>query len=60
MKTILDGVRFDQERITKNTVRFQEVVNPDSPTIVGTIYIQKWALGNPLPEAIKVTIEMET
>ncbi|MBT9148361.1 MAG: hypothetical protein DDT32_02133 [Syntrophomonadaceae bacterium] len=60
MKVILDGVRFEQERITKNTVRFQEVVDPDSPNVVGSLYIQKWALGNPLPEAIKVTIEMET
>ncbi len=34
---------FDRERETKNTVRFEERVG-DDPPIIGTLYIQKWAL----------------
>jgi hypothetical protein len=38
-------VRFSQERITKNTIRFQEQLESelDVPTI-GTLYVQKAAL----------------
>ena len=40
MKTI----KFAQEKVTKNTVRFTEVVDGmDSPAI-GTLYVQKHAL----------------
>lgn len=41
---------FVQERETKNTVRFIEEESPDGPPIVGTLYVQKYALrrlGNP-------------
>lgn len=50
-------IRFEQERDTKNTVRFAEVPAPGAATAVGTLYVQKWqviALGN--PQAITVTI----
>lgn len=39
-----------QERETKNTVRFAEKENLEGPPVVGTLYIQKYALrrlGNP-------------
>ncbi|KXG75512.1 hypothetical protein AN618_18850 [Fervidicola ferrireducens] len=48
---------FEYEKETKNTVRFAEVIG-ENPAIVGTIYIQKFALnklGN--PKKIKITIE---
>lgn len=48
---------FEYEKETKNTVRFAEKIG-ENPAIVGTIYIQKYALnklGN--PKQIKVTIE---
>jgi len=48
-----------KEKETKNTVRYQEVVS-DQPPIIGTLYIQKYAIkriGD--PDRIKVTIEKE-
>ena len=33
---------FRRERETKNTVRYEEVVT-DTPSVVGTLYLQKWA-----------------
>ena len=48
---------FSLERETKNTVRYQEEPETGSPQIVGTLYVQKWVLGDPLPEKLQVTIE---
>lgn len=49
-------ITFTKERDTKNTVRYQEDFS-EQPPIVGTIYLQKWALGqNPL-EKLSITIE---
>jgi hypothetical protein len=48
---------FQRERETKNTVRYEEQVG-DEPPIVGTLYVQKYAvnrIGN--PERLRVTIE---
>ena len=47
---------FVMERETKNTVRFQEEAN-GKPPVVGTLYVQQWALGQPLPQRLTVTIE---
>jgi hypothetical protein len=47
---------FQRERETKNTVRYEEVVS-DMLSVVGTLYLQKWAhhrLGE--PEVITVSI----
>lgn len=47
---------FTFEKDTKNTKRFAE--SPDGPPIVGTIYVQKWAIKNlGDPDKIRVTIE---
>ena len=46
------------ERETKNTYRYQEELK-GSPPIVGTLYIQKWAVGSPPPQRIHVTVETE-
>jgi hypothetical protein len=48
---------FERERETKNTVRYEEQVT-DQPPVVGTLYLQKYALnrlGN--PELLRVTID---
>ncbi len=48
---------FQRERETKNTARFEEQVT-DAPPVVGTLYLQKYALnrlGN--PDCVRVTIE---
>jgi hypothetical protein len=47
---------FRRERETKNMVRYEEVAS-DTPSVVGTLYLQKWAhhrLGE--PEVITVQI----
>ena len=50
---------FEIERDTKNTRRYAEVAE-DGPPVVGTIYVQQWALrrigGGTMPEKIQVTI----
>jgi hypothetical protein len=47
---------FTIERETKNTIRYQEQTNGKPPAI-GTLYIQKWALGNPPPQKLAVSIQ---
>ncbi len=47
---------FATERERKNTVRFQEEAN-GKPPVIGTLYVQRWALGEPLPQRLTVTIE---
>lgn len=53
---------FEVERDTKNTVRYQEI-DGDQPPIMGTAYVQKWALkklGNgTAPSRITITITVE-
>jgi hypothetical protein len=51
---------FELERPTKNTVRYQEKPEENSPTAIGTLYVQKWWLGNPPPRSLVVTIEKES
>lgn len=47
---------FKVERETKNTVRYQEQTEGKPPAI-GTLYLQKWALGENPPDTIAVTIQ---
>jgi hypothetical protein len=53
---------FIVEKETKNTVRYQET-DGDQPPIMGTAYVQKWALkklGNgTAPSRITITITVE-
>lgn len=47
---------FTVERETKNTLRYQE--NTDGkPPAIGSLYVQKWLLGEPPPRTLTVTIE---
>ena len=42
---------------TKNTVRYEEAEG-DEPSVIGTLYVQKWACRRiEEPETITVTIE---
>lgn len=52
-------IEFTFERATKNTFRYQEVVESGQPPKVGTIYIQKWVAGNKAPAKLVVTLEWE-
>jgi len=48
-------ITFTVERETKNTIRYSEDVNGKPPAI-GTLYVQKWLLGNEPPKSLMVTI----
>lgn len=48
-------IEFEREKETKNTVRFQEVPDKGQPPRVGTLYVQKWAVGS----ATKLTVTIE-
>jgi len=50
-------LKFKLEKATKNTYRYQEQPEDDQPPVVGTLYVQKWFLGNPAPEEITISIE---
>jgi hypothetical protein len=49
-------ITFTVERETKNTVRYQEQTDGKPPAI-GTLYVQKWALGDNAPQTLSVTIQ---
>ena len=50
---------FQVEKDTKTTRRYQEEAN-DGPPIIGTLYVQQWALrklsGGDLPDRVRVTV----
>ncbi len=46
---------FEFEKETKNTLRYSEVAE-GQPPVIGTLYVQKWALKG-APKRLKVTIE---
>ena len=48
---------FELEKETKNTIRYAEKPEAGKPPVIGTIYIQKWALPEPTPQSITVTVE---
>jgi hypothetical protein len=48
---------FKRLRETKNTIRFEEEVATGHPPVIGTIYIQKWFVGD--AAEITVTVEKE-
>lgn len=38
-------LKFKLEKLTKNTVKFQEEEVPGQPPVIGTLYVQKWVVG---------------
>ena len=46
---------FFLERETKNTIRYSEQTDSNPPA-VGTIYVQKWAMGDNPPKTLTVTV----
>jgi len=48
-------ITFTMERETKNTIRYQEDINGKPPAI-GTLYLQKWLLGEKPPKKLTVTV----
>ena len=53
---------FQVEKDTKNTRRYQEEAS-DGPPIIGTLYVQQWALrklaGGSLPDRVRVTVTVD-
>jgi len=39
-------VKFKVEKETKHTVRFNETPEPGQPPIIGSLYVQKWFVGD--------------
>lgn len=50
-------VTLELEKPTKNTFRYQ--ADNSQPAAVPTLFIQKWATGDPPPQRITLTIEPE-
>lgn len=52
---------FTYEKETKNCIRYREELGEEAYSsrdiAVGTLYIQKEALADPVPQRLKVTIE---
>lgn len=50
-----------QDKVTKNTVRYAaEREERDVPPAVPVVYIQKWAIGDPPPTSVKLTVEVSS
>ncbi len=48
---------FELEKETKHTIRYTEKPEAGKAPAIVSIYIQKWALPEPTPKSITVTIE---
>jgi hypothetical protein len=51
------AVQFEKEKDTKNTVKFAEAQTPGEPPIIGSLYVQKWFVGQ--ATKLKVTVEVQ-
>jgi len=49
-------VQFQKEKDTKNTVKFEEVQVQGEAPIIGSLYVQKWFIGD--ATNLKVTVEV--
>jgi len=54
-------LKFTYEKETRNTIRYQEELGNEAHSsrdiAVGTLYVQKEALGEPAPQRLRVIIE---
>jgi len=50
-------VQFTKEKDTKNTVKFTEVQTQGEAPIIGTLYVQKWFVGD--STNLTVTVEAQ-
>ena len=47
---------FKKEKETKNTFKYMEVEVPGQPSVIGALYLQRWAANG--AETVKITIEI--
>ncbi len=54
-------LKFTYEKETRNCIRYQEELGDEAHSsrdiAVGSLYVQREALGEPAPQRLKVTIE---
>lgn len=50
------NVTLEQEKVTKNTIRYKENVAQGGEPVVGVIYVPKATLGAEPPKKLNVTI----
>ena len=54
-------LKFTYEKETRNTIRYREELGDEAHSnrdiAIGSLYVQKEALGDPPPQRLKVTIE---
>jgi len=50
-------IQLQKEKDTKNTVKFAEVQTQGEAPIIGTLYVQKWFVGD--APNLKVTVEAQ-
>ncbi len=50
-------VSFEKEKETKNTIKFEEVERPGQPKVIGTLYVQKYAVGS--NTKLQVTVKFQ-
>jgi hypothetical protein len=55
LKMDVQTLTFSLERETKNTVRYAEQTD-GKPPAVGTIYAQKWAMGQNPPKTLVIRL----
>ena len=48
---------FTVEKETKNAVRYTETTELGAASIIGTLYVQKWAFPSDVPKELTVTIK---
>ena len=51
------SLAFELEKATKNTYKYEEVPESGQPPRIGSLYVQKWALGEEPPKQIAVTLD---
>ena len=50
-------LEFALAKETKNTEKYEEKPEAGQPPRIGTLYVQKWALGDTAPKSLTVTVE---
>ncbi len=50
-------VKFEIEKEVKHSVRYKEITEEGTPPIIGTLYVQKWFVGD--AKELTITIEKD-
>ena len=50
-------LRFTLEKETKNTIRYAEDQVEGRPAIIGTLYVQKWAMPGDIAKEVSIVLD---